>query len=472
MRKNTSPWLHQLDSSRTPVHLSSDLATDVAVIGAGIAGTATAYFTLKYTDKRVVMLERFKLAHGATGHNAGQVVSYFERGFASMVEEFGQELASEGQKAIDDAWELIDEMYTDASLDIPFSRFIGHGGITSNEQILWHLANNQAKREARMKHGIMHIADMAEIIESIPAEYKGLYDIVPHKDVLTMLETSTPEYIAVVSTQKGCINSALFCQEVISFLLEKYPNRFALYEHTPVHKVILRRDHALIDADTHVVTANRVVLCTNGFENLHIINESGLDIDARYHHHLEGTVGYMSGYLEKMNKLPIAISYYADPAVDTNNAYFYLTRRPYEYEKGAVHNLISIGGPEIALEEAAAYSFENEYPDDMAEKIDAFIHKVYSLQPNHKIGYAFTWHGLMGYTKNRIRTVGPEPQNPTLLYNLGCNGIGILPSVYGGKKIARHIGGEHVERSIFDVPMRFQEESSPLQLPGEAMEIS
>lgn len=471
MSKNYSPWLHQLDTDRTPERLAADISTDVAIIGAGIAGTASAYFTLKYTDKRVVMLERSKLAHGATGHNAGQVVSYFERGFASMVEEFGQELAAAGQKAIDDAWELLDEMYSDASLDLPFSRFIGHGGLTSYEQVLWHLQNNEAKRRAGIKHGVVHIADTG-IAAGIPAEYAGLYTIIPHADVLTMLETSTPEYVAVVSTQKGCINSALFCQEVISFLAEKYATRFALYEHTPVHKVILRRDHALIDADTHVVTANRVVLCTNGFENLHIINESGLDIDARYHHHVEGTVGYMSGYLEKMNKLPIAISYYADPAADANNAYFYLTRRPYEYEKGAQHNLISIGGPEVHLDEMAPYSFENEYPDDMTESIDAFIRKVYSVQPNHKIDYVFTWHGLMGYTKNRIRMVGPEPQNPTLLYNLGCNGVGILPSVYGGKKIARHIGGEQVERSIFDVPMRYQEELSPLQQPGEAMEIS
>lgn len=471
MSKNTSPWLHQLDSNRTPQRLSVDLATDVAIIGAGIAGTATAYFTLKYTNTSVVMLERYKLAHGATGHNAGQVVSYFERGFASMVEEFGQDLAAAGQKAIDDAWELLDEMYTDAGLNIPFSRFIGHGGITSFEQVLWHLENNSAKRKAGMKHGLVHIADIVGIADRIPTAYEGLFNIISHNEVLTMLETSSPEYIAVVSNQKGCINSALFCQEVISFLLEKYGDRFALYEHTPVHKIILR-DQALIDADTHVVNARRVVLCTNGFENLHIINENGLEIDAKFHHMLDGVVGYMSGYLEKMNKLPTAISYYADPTAVDDNVYFYLTRRPYEYEKGREHNLISIGGPEIELEEAATYSFENDYPDEMAQSIDAFVHKVYSLQPNHKIEYAFTWHGLMGYTKNRIRMLGPEPQNPVLLYNLGCNGVGILPSVYGGRKIARHISGEHVERTIFDVPARYQENASSAQEPGEAMEIS
>ena len=58
------------------------------------------FFALKYTHKKIVMLERYKLAHGATGHNAGQVVSYFERGFASLVDEFGIERAAQGQKAL------------------------------------------------------------------------------------------------------------------------------------------------------------------------------------------------------------------------------------------------------------------------------------------------------------------------------------------------------------------------------------
>ena len=458
MRKNHSPWLHQLDNTREAERLSRDTAVDVAIIGAGIAGTATAYFTLKYTDKSVALVERHRLAHGATGHNAGQVVSYFERGFASMVEEFGAELAAAGQKAIDDAWELLDEMYSDAGLDIPFSRFIGHGGLTSLEQVIWHLKNNHAKREAGVRFAVVHISDHANISSDIPAEYAGLYDVIPHSDVLSMLETHVTDYIAVVSSQKGCVNSALFCQEVVTFLQEKYQNRFALYEHTPVHKVVLKSDHALVDADTHVVTAGRIVLCTNGFESIHILNDTGLDIDAKYHHLLSGKIGYMSGYLERMNKLPIAISYYADPSAGADNSYFYLTRRPYEYEKGAEHNLISIGGPDIDIEETAPYSFESDYPDEMADKIDSFVHHVYDAEPNRKIDYVFTWHGLMGYTKNGMRLIGSEPQNPVLLYNLGCNGVGILPSVYGGRKISRHLAGEDVPHSIFDVPMRAESE--------------
>lgn len=103
MKKNNSPWLHQLDPNRAHTKLTQDITTDVVVVGAGIAGIATAFFMLKHTDKKVVLLEKYKLGHGATGHNAGQVVSYFERGFASLAQEFGLTLAGQGQQAIEDA---------------------------------------------------------------------------------------------------------------------------------------------------------------------------------------------------------------------------------------------------------------------------------------------------------------------------------------------------------------------------------
>jgi hypothetical protein len=36
------------------------------------------------------------------------------------------------------------------------------------------------------------------------------------------------------------------------------------------------------------------------------------------------------------------------------------------------------------------------------------------------------------------------------MYNLGCNGVGILPSIMGARKIARHVAGEAVPETIFD----------------------
>jgi glycine/D-amino acid oxidase-like deaminating enzyme len=452
MRKNRSPWLAQLNAHRKHARLTADLKTDIVIVGAGIAGVATAFFALKHTEKKVAILEKSKLAHGATGHNAGQVVSYFEHGFASLVANYGARLAAEGQAAVEEAWMLLEEIYTEAGLDIPFARFLGHEGLSSFTQLIRELENSMQKRDAGLSAERITVALNAPYIDEIPKKYDGLWSTLPQEHMLEMLETKNPKYFAVVSSPKGVVNSALFCERVVTYLLKAYPHRFSLYEHAPVHKLILREDTALLDVEKWTVLCKRVVLCTNGFENLHIINEGGLEVDARYHSLLRGGIGYMSAYLEPLDKPPTALSYYneGDETPDAN--YIYVTRRPYEYEEGMEHNLICIGGPERKLEEASVYNREEEYPEHAVREIEEFVKEVYEREPGDATKYVFTWHGLMGYTKNGVRMVGVEPQNKVLLYNLGCNGVGILPSLMGGRKISRHLAGEEVPPSIFDIP--------------------
>ncbi|MEK7148249.1 MAG: FAD-binding oxidoreductase, partial [Patescibacteria group bacterium] len=82
--KNNSPWLHQLRKDREPTKLIGDIKTDVAIVGGGIAGVSTAFFILRNTDKKVILLEGNRIGHGATGHNAGQIVSFFSRPFHDL----------------------------------------------------------------------------------------------------------------------------------------------------------------------------------------------------------------------------------------------------------------------------------------------------------------------------------------------------------------------------------------------------
>ncbi len=449
MSQNHSPWIHQLTRTEFFPTLSSDISTDVTVVGSGIAGVATAFFLLRETDKKIVLIEANKIARGATGHNAGQVVSYFERSFADIVSEFGIEKSGDAQKAIEETWTLLDLMYTEAGLDIPFSRFVGHAGFSSYDQVLSHLEDSQARKEAGLLVETFRISESADFVNSIPEVYKDFYTLVPNELVLSLLETEDTAFCAVLSYQKGCINSALFCEEVVGYLQATYKDRLSIYEHTPIQKVVLKHERALLEAGLHTVTTDTVVLCTNGFENLLIINESGLDIDTKFHESVHGTIGYMSGYMEPLSKPPIAISYFTDPDLSLRDPYFYLTRRQYEYEGNKEYNLISVGGPELSVEDKYAYSHELLYPEEMGEKIDQFVRKTYEADPDKSITYKFTWHGLMGYTPNGIRRIGFEPKNKVLMYNIGCNGVGILPSIFGGKRITSLLNGA-TSTMIFD----------------------
>lgn len=454
MIPNRSPWIHQLNRTRPAIPLAENIHTDVAIVGAGIAGVATAFFTLRNTTKNVTLLEAGKVAHGATGHNAGQVTSYFERPLSDLVREFGVDMAIDGQRSIESAWMLIDEIVTEAQLRTPLYRFTGYAGLSSLEHVLLHLENNRHRTDNGLLPESIMIADTWTDRAKLPDEYEDLYTVAPHEDILELLETKNPDYIASLAFPKGCMNSALFSEELLGYLVATYPDRFTIYEESPVATVRLHADNAVLNVQNHTVTAHRVVLCTNGFENFTITNESGPDIDTEFHHLVNGRIGYMSGYLQPHDQSPIAISYFQKAGPDargsTGEPYFYLTRRPYEYESGRPQNLVSTGGPERILPEGQIYVREDSCSEDVRNDIHDFLRTSYGKHPQEDITYEFCWHGLMGYTPNGIRRVGFEPCNPVLLYNLGCNGVGILPSVFGSMRISRLLNGEALPPSIFD----------------------
>lgn len=449
---NVSPWIKELNKNRSIKTLESDMQTDVAIVGGGIAGITTAYFTLKYTDNYVVLIEAGKIGHGATGHNAGQVVDYFEKPFSEIVSEYGLELAADGQKAVTSAWDLVDEILEDTKMKINFSKFTGFAGCQDLEQLLTHLENKRLKKSAGIKIHKVKISEDFGDLKKIPDKYSDLYTLVPHKKVLELLETDNQEYIAVMQSQKGCMNSALFVEKVCEYLLKQYKDRFKLFENSPVLTLDLYNAIGVLQTKTNFIAAHKVVLCTNGFEYIHITNRAGENIDKKYHKMVYGIVGYMAGYIEEKTKDPIAISYLPDIDVpqDDSRPYFYLTRRNHKY-KGDNKSLVCVGGPEkIEDKDSFKYKKNKKYPTLAKNEILKFLKGSFKNTPSNLSDFDFKWHGLMGYTESGIRNVGFEPLNTTLLYNLGCNGVGILPSVYGARKISMHLAGETIKESIFD----------------------
>ena len=73
----------------------------MVVVGAGIAGVATAFFVLRETGRSVLLVERDRVARGATGRNAGQLTTYFERPLSDIANEFGVERAVAAQRGIE-----------------------------------------------------------------------------------------------------------------------------------------------------------------------------------------------------------------------------------------------------------------------------------------------------------------------------------------------------------------------------------
>lgn len=438
--------------------LTDDVKTDIAVIGAGISGVTTAYFLLKNTNKQVALIEGGTVAHGATGHNAGQLVAEFERPFGSLVEEYGLQKAVEAEEGVQSAWILLEEIYRDCKLETPMSSFIGYAGYSSIDDVIQELKHDAMRIEGGMLPYKIYVAEECDY-SKIPHEYKDLYTVIPQEDILSLLETDDKEYISAQAERRGCANSAVLIEEIVGFMLSSFRGRFTIYEHTHINDIELNKDNVVLKHDKHQITAEKIVLCTNGFERFNIKNNSGLEINKEFHHRVTGSVGYMAAYTEGLKHPPTALSYYGKDKEGLRRhpedkypgpPYFYLTRRPFEMEQNQKHNLICVGGPEVLIEDTKKYSLQENYDESVKKHINDFLKHTFIHTKNTDIEYKFFWHGLLGYTSNGVRLIGEEPKNRNLLYNLGCNGIGILPSIYGAERISHIIAGKKVEPSIFD----------------------
>lgn len=469
-RKNDSPWIHQLERKREAVKLNDNIRTDVLIVGAGIAGVMTAYKLLKETKNMVVLIDSNLAGHGATGHNAGQLTTYFERPLADIAREFGVDMTCAGQMAIESSWEELEALEEDINLKTPLYTFTGYAGMTELKQVLLRLADNMIRYDGGIPLERMMIADNFLYLKDIPSVYSHLYEVTSQKSILNLLETNNTDYIATLASKKGVTNSAKITEEIITALFSRYPERFSLYENTPLNTIILDTDNVtaeiIVDKNEmtldggssvdYTIVARTAILCTNGFEGFSIVNRNGKDIDTRFHHEISGRVNYMVAYLDATNEDPIAVSYFpkesiieSDKSTITGEQYFYLTRRPHIHN-GNEMGLISIGGPERILKENELYNRTDFCESWASEGIDLFLKNNYVKHNHERPDFDFCWHGLLGYTTTGIRLVGKEPHNERLLYNLGCNGIGIMPSIYGAKRIAQILQGEELPPSIFD----------------------
>lgn len=469
MKKNSSPWLHQLNRTRETVVLDKNLETDLLIIGAGIAGVTTAYTLLRDTQHDVVLIDCNLVGHGASGHNAGQLTTYFERPLSDIASQFGVDLTCEAQKDVESAWMELDTIKEEVNLKTPIYKFMGYAGMTQLSQVLLRLADNMIRYDGGIPIEKMLISEDFEFLEHIPTVFSHLYEITSKENIKKMLETENDDYVAMLVYPKGATNSAKICEELTEWMLETYKGRFHVYEKTPANVIMLEKESALTEIvlnknemlpDSTVpdftILSKKIILCTNGFEGFKIINNVGKDIDTKFHHQVNGRINFMSAYLDSLEKDPVAISYFpknssihAAKDTITGEQYFYITRRPHMHE-GVEMALISTGGPERILEEGEMYN-RNDLCEVWAEQdIDTFLKDNYKKYPGEKVEYHFCWHGLLGYTNTGLRLIGEEPLNRTLLYNLGCNGVGIMPSIYGAKRIAHIVLDIPQPPSIFD----------------------
>lgn len=122
--KTDSLWMVTVPP-RTPLPLTTDLRTEVCVIGAGIAGLTTAYLLAK-AGKRVVVLEDGAIGGGETGRTTAHLSNALDDRYYVLERLHGAEGARTAAASHTAAIDQIESIVRDEAIDCAFQRLDGY----------------------------------------------------------------------------------------------------------------------------------------------------------------------------------------------------------------------------------------------------------------------------------------------------------------------------------------------------------
>lgn len=229
---NVSVWVEDnLDYQPRP-SLKQNITADLAIIGGGFTGVSTAYhFSLRYPEKRVVLLEAKTLGNGASGRNGGQMLNW---GRGGKTDDAGlQRNYQVTSRAID----TMEAIVREHKLIVGFRRDGVYKGLTTIRAA--ERAHIEVEYAQRLGIPLIYL-DQQAISEKLGA--RGFYG-------------------AVLDPTEGQINGAQYVRALREILIKA---GVAIYENTPVLDVTEGAEVRL-DTPDNEVRAKAILLATNAY---------------------------------------------------------------------------------------------------------------------------------------------------------------------------------------------------------------
>lgn len=107
-----SPWVLDLNQTPRARTTYSDRVTDIAIIGGGVAGIATAYLVLQNTPYHVILVDPHRTEHTV----ASALLPRFEQPFPNLLDHFERKHVSRGQGLLEQAWHLLKRIFRDTNI--------------------------------------------------------------------------------------------------------------------------------------------------------------------------------------------------------------------------------------------------------------------------------------------------------------------------------------------------------------------
>ena len=167
----------------------------------------------------------------------------------------------------------------------------GRLGLADQEAIERWSKDLDACREAGLDVGRVHVAEDAPM-----GMFKGALRT-PRAMLARQMWSRDRRYQVTAEVKVGLINTYDLVETLAVHLLASYPGRASIFERSPVDLIRLSEEEATLRSNGHVITADSVVMCTNGYRMPRTESCSPPLIGGK----VEGKVGYMT-----MERQPVA----------------------------------------------------------------------------------------------------------------------------------------------------------------------
>lgn len=383
-----SYWLNSYGPYTPNPPAEGDISTDVAIIGGGFTGLATAYFLRQLEPTlRVAVLEAEVIGFGASGRNGGFAMTLFGLEPAVTAMLFGRQRTIDAHHYCERAVDLVRDLIREHDMQSDFE-YTGFLRLATTEGYI-----------KRIQHDLDLLTSLgATGIEWIDKE-------------AAQAEINSPlVFGAWREARCGILNPA---KQVRELKRVAEAAGAVVYEYSPVSE-IQRGAKFVLQTPQGTVTAEKILFATNAYS--HLIPEIANKQVPAFTHMIitEPLTGPQLDSIGWKNRQGLE---------DARNLVHYL--------RLTVDNRLAIGGSDVTL------AFGRDMQRDMNEKtFERLERNTARLFPALK-GVKFThrWGGPVSVTTQMAPAIGMVGDQRAW-YSLGCVGHGVAPTHLNGQTLA------------------------------------
>ncbi len=398
-----SYWRTTLEP-RSPTRLRGDVTVDVAVVGGGFTGLATALELRKSRpDLEVAVLEAHTIGYGASGRNGGFAMTLFGLTLETTAWRFGRTRAAEAlrhtRRSVRNVVDVVREEGIDCDLE---------------ETGMLVVANCDAQMR-RLEHE-------TRLAESIGAGGFELWD----RDRLSE-EIRSPLYRGARYDPWCALLNPWKLSHGLRDAAERHGAR--VYELSPVRAAREVRGGIELETDAGTVRAGKVVLATNAYSSWH----RGL------HRRSAPVFTYIVTTEPLEPDRMAAIGWRGRHGVED-------ARNLVHYYRLTADGRLLMGGGDVRYRLGGRADDPAFFEDSgLRAELQRFVSKAFpSLEG---VRFSHHWGGPVSVPLDMAPAVGTLGRDGRLFYALGCVGHGVSLSVMHGKILRDLVLGEDTELS-------------------------